>query len=124
MVIDGVSQRISYSDLHTANLSTRARPTEHVLGDQVPVVIVDTEIVTQGVYPRRILDDTLDNMLRDFELQCNVAQHQSWHFFGELISRHFNRFFKENGDKDLDEAKQICLDRFQRLWRDIRFRRR
>jgi hypothetical protein len=119
--IDGVAQQIAYTDVHTANVATSVEPTQHALSEQVDVVIVDTEAVRQGVLPRNVFNSVLDRMISDIELQCSFAEHKSWHFFGELISEHFNRFFKENGHKDLGQVRQMCLDRFQRLWIDVCF---
>jgi hypothetical protein len=119
MVIDGVAQQISYTDMYTANVATQADPTLHVLGAQVDVVCVDTESVGQGVLPRHALNRHLDSMISDIELQCAFAKHDSWHFCGSLITRHFNCFFKNMAQHDLETVRTICLDRFRRLWLDV-----
>ena len=120
MVIDGVAQQISYTDLHTANVATQAEPTKHMLGAQVDLVVVDTEAVGQGVLPRHAFNCHLDSMISDIELQCAFAKHESWHFFGSLITRHFKCFFKNMAQHDLETVSNICLDRFRRLWLDVR----
>ena len=119
MVIDVVAQQISYTDIYTANVATRADPTQHVLGAQVDVVFVDTESVRQGVLPRHAFNRHLDCMICDIELQCAAARHESWHFFGSLITQHFNCFFKNMAHHDLETVSTICLDRFRRLWLDV-----
>jgi hypothetical protein len=122
--VDGVAQQISYTDLHTANVATQAEPTKHVLGAQVDLVVVDTEAVGQGVLPRHAFNRHLDSMISDIELQCAFAKHESWHFFGPLISKHLNSFFKNNAQHELETVRSICLQRFTRLWLDVRNERR
>jgi hypothetical protein len=120
MVIDGVAQQASYTDLHTANVATQAEPTQRVLGERVEVVIVDTEAVGQGVLPRHVFNCHLDSMIGDIDLQCAFAEHESWHVFGPLITKHLTSFFKNNAQHDLDSVRRICLERFRRLWLDVR----
>ena len=120
MVIDGVAQQISYTDLHTANVATQADPTQHMLGAQGDLVVVDTEAVGQGVLPRHAFNCHLDSMIGDIELQCAFARHKSWRFFGSLITKHLNGFFKNTAQHDLVTVRTICLERFRRLWRDVR----
>ena len=88
MVIDGVAQQIAYTDVHTTKVTTWVKPTQHVLGEQVPVVIVDTEVVELGVPARHAFNCHFDSMFSDIELQCAFAEHKSWHFCGELITKH------------------------------------
>ena len=120
MVIDGVAQQISYTDMHTANVATQAEPTQHVLGEHVNVVIVDAQAVGPGVLSRHVFDRHLDSMIVDIELQCAFAAHESWHFFGPLITKHLNHFFKNNAQEHLETLRQICLEKFRRLWLDVR----
>ena len=120
MVIDGVAQQISYTDVFATNVATHADPRQHESGADVHVVFVDTESVGLGVQPRIELNKHLDSMISDFVLQCAVAEHESWHFFGRLITRHLNRFFQRNAQEDLETIRRACLQRFQRLWLDVR----
>ena len=101
-------------------MATQAEPTKHMLGAQVDLVVVDTEAVGQGVQPRHAFNRHLDSMISDIELQCAFAKHESWHFFGSLITKHFNCFFKRTAQRDLETIRAICLDRFRRLWLDVR----
>ena len=57
--IDGRSLMISYSDLHTANISTLKDPADHVPGQRVPCVTCDAEGVSFGQFPRSILQRLL-----------------------------------------------------------------
>jgi hypothetical protein len=119
MVIGGVAQQISYTDIYTDNVATQADPTQHVLGAQVDVVFVDARSVRQGVLPRHAFNRHLDCMICAIELECAAARHESWHFFGSLITRHFKCFFKNMDQHDLETVSHICLDRFRRLWLDV-----
>ena len=120
MVIDGVAQQISYTDVFATNVATHADPRQHELGADVHVVFVDTESVGLGVLPRNEFNYHLDSMISDMELLCAFAQHESWHFFRRLITRHLNRFFQRNAQEDLETIRRACLQRFQRLWLDVR----
>jgi hypothetical protein len=115
MAIDGVAEQVSYTDVHTANVATLGQPTQYVLGERVPVVILDATEVVEGKLPRSVFNAVLDSMFSDIVSQCHDADDESWHFFGRLISHRFNRFFRQNGDKDLDHVRLECLDRFQCL---------
>ena len=48
MVFDGVQQNTAYADLRSANVSTLSDPTQHIPGEQIPLVIVDAEGVGRG----------------------------------------------------------------------------
>ena len=119
MVFDGIPQQLAYLDVRTNNVATSVDPTQYAFGEQVPVVILDAAAVEQGKLRRSEFNSVFDNMFDHIVQQCANAQDQSWHFFGGLISQHFNRFLKDRGQTDLDEVKQMCLDRFQRLFIDV-----
>ena len=120
MVIDGVAQQISYTDIYTSNVATQADPTQHELGADVHVVFVDTESVGLDVLPRNEFNSYLDSMTIDLELHCSLARHESWRFFGRLVNRHLGRFFTRNAQEDLETVRGACLQRFRRLWLDVR----
>ena len=120
MVIDGVAQQISYTDIYTSNVATQADPTQHELGADVHVVFVDAESVGLEVLPRNEFNSYLDSMTIDLELQCSLARHESWRFFGRLVNRHLGRFFTRNAQEDLETVRGACLQRFRRLWLDVR----
>ena len=120
MVIDGVAQQISYTDVFATNVATHADPRQHELGADVHVVFVDAESVGLGVLPRDEFNYHLDSMISDMELLCAFAQHESWRFFGRLVNKHLNRFFKRNAQEDLETVRRACLQRFRRLWLDVR----
>ena len=109
--------------LHVA-ATARAEPTQHMLGAQVDLVIVDTEAVGQGVLPRHLFNCHLDSLIGDIELQCAFTENESWHFFGPLITKHLNIFFLSNAEKDLETVRDMFLESFQRLWLDVRRQRR
>ena len=115
MAIDGVAEQIAYTDVHTSTVATLVQPAQNVFGEQVPVVVLDATDVVKGKLPRSVSNRVLDSMFSDIVSQCHDADEESWRFFGGLISHHFNRFFRQNGDKDLDHVRLECLDRFQRL---------
>ena len=119
MVFEGVAQQISYTDVLTNNVGTLVNPTRFVFGDHVPVVILDAATVGQGELRRSDFNSRFEEMFNHIVQECVFAQHQSWHFFGGLISQHFTRFFREHGNIDLCEVKQMCLDRFRRLIIDV-----
>jgi hypothetical protein len=116
MVIDGVSQNIAYSDMHTANVGTRANPENHVPGNPIASVVVDAEGVQRTQWSRSVFNSGGDDMLGDFELQCQMARHDSWHFLGELLNKYLSRFFKEQGADDLTTVRSRLIDRFQLMW--------
>ena len=124
MAIDCVAQLISYNNLNAANVATLVEPTQHVLGEQVKVVIVHAESVGQGVQPRSDCNRVLDHMFSDVELQCDFAEHKSWRFLGSLIEKHLRCFFKDLAEMDLETVRRICLNSFQLLRLDARRRGR
>jgi hypothetical protein len=116
MLIDGIAEQIVYTDVRTAKVTTVIEPTQHVLGEEVPVVIVETKL---REFDRHAFDSCLDRMFAGIELQCDFAEHKSCYFLSKLISKHFNHFFQDHSAIELETVKQNCLDRFERLWLDV-----
>ena len=65
---------LAYSDLHSASVNTLKDPTDHVIWQTVPCMIGDAEGLCLGEYTRTVFNGVCDNMIADFELQCNVAR--------------------------------------------------
>ena len=119
MVIDGVQQNISYTDLHTSNISTLSDPTQHVPWETISIVFVDAEGVRPERLARSIFNSCLDDMMSDFELQCAQAQHSSWKFLGKEVCVSLGRLFRVHGSVDFEALRAICGERFRLLWLNV-----
>ena len=89
MCIDGRSHKIAYSDLHTANTNTLCDPNRQVPGSSISCVICDAEGVSLGEYTRSVFNGCCDNMIADFELQCDMAIDESWKFMAVSMNKFF-----------------------------------
>ena len=119
MCIDGRSLKIAYSDLRTANISTLCDPDLRIPGQRVPCVICDAEGVALGEYTRSVFNVRCDNMIADFELQCNMAKDESWKFMALSINKFFRNFFKVHGNVEMDVVRGGFINRVKLLWNDI-----
>ena len=119
LCIDGRSTMIAYSDLHTANICTKADPTAHTPGTSVPCVICDAEGVASTLWDRSTFNRCCDDMLADFELQCANARDGSWNFMAVLIGNNLSRFFKNNGQEDMVVLRNKCFGKFQLFWDQV-----
>ena len=107
---------IAYSDLHTANICTKAEPTAHTPGTSVLCVICDTEGVAPTQWDRSTFNKCCNDMIADFELQCANARDRSWNFMAVLIGNNLTRFVINNGQDDVVVLRNKCLGRFQLFW--------
>ena len=119
MCIDGRRLMIAYSDLHSASVNTLKDPIDHVIGQRVPCMIGDAEGLSLGEYTRSVFNAVCDNMIADFELQCDIARDPSWKFIAPLINQHLHGFFRRHGKLDVDVLRDTFLNRIDLVWRDI-----
>ena len=117
MMFDGQTFDISYTDTHTANISTLSDPAKHVPGQNVPSVICDAEGVSGRKWPRSVFNDVCQEMFMDFEIHFASARHESWRFLGERMSVYTRDFFKQNANDPFDAVRSRFLDRLRLMWR-------
>ena len=110
---------IAYSDLHTANICTKAEPTAHTPGTSVLCVICDAEGVAPTQWDRSTFNKCCNDMIADFELQCANARDRSWNFMAVLIGNNLTRFVINNGQDDVVVLRNKCLGRFQLFWDQV-----
>jgi len=116
MVIDGVQQNITYSDMHTANIATLKDPCTHRHGASVASIVVDAEGVQRKQCTRTAFNQCADGMLVDLELQCDRAPHESWKVLGQYMHKYANRIFRQHGQDDLPRVRELVISRFNELW--------
>ena len=119
LCIDGRSTMVAYSDLHTANICTKADPTTHAPGTSVSCVICDAEGVACTQWDRSTFNGCCDSMLADFELQCARARDKSWNFMAVLIRANLSHFFRSNGQDDMVVLRNRCMGKFQLFWDQV-----
>ena len=116
MVIDGMQQNITYSDMHTANIATLKDPGTHRHGTSVASIVVDAEGVQRKQCTRSAFNQSADGMLVDLELQCDRAPHDSWKVLGQYMHKYANRIFRQHGQDDLSRVRELVICRFNELW--------